>query len=159
MNYPKLVNSNSLLLLLAVGLIATSLVVPRLNSISTNNSAFVFDKPTNTTLIELSQPIIESLDNSGNDGLELAKLYRDLAKLIDISDIIKNTEEIREANRISGKMLDLNLKDKYPGLADAANNLVVSYIGDDNLVLSPELRQKSSEAFRALAWACSEGSK
>jgi hypothetical protein len=159
MNYQKLANSNSLLLLVALALIATSLIVPRLNAVGTTDSALVFDKPTDTKLVELSQPIIDALDNSGNDGLELAKLYRDLAKLIDITDIIKNTEEIREANRISGKILDLNLKDKYPGLADAANNLVVSYIGDDNVILSPELRQKSSEAFRALAWACSEGSK
>lgn len=118
-----------------------------------------FAKPSDVKLVELAQPVIDSLDNSGNDGLVLANLYRDIATLIEVeNDFIKNTEEIREANRLSGGMSKLDLKDKYPNLAEAANSMVVAYIGDENVALSPELRQKSVDVFRALAWACYEGS-
>ena len=56
-------------------------------------------------------------------------------------------------------MLRLNIKDKYPNLAEAAESLIVSAIGDDDVSLSEELRSKSAEAFRALSWAFYQGSK
>lgn len=159
MNYQKLIDTNKILLLIASALIAYALFIPKINSINLDNN-YSFEKPTNAVLLELSEPVIKSLNNSGNDGLALANLYKDLATLIEVDDsIIKNTEEIREANRLSGKMLQLDIKGKYPNLAESANNLVITYIGDDNAVLSTELREKSVDAFKALAWACSEGSK
>lgn len=152
---------NSVLLLIGCVLILIGFFNPRLGSISIfTNGSTVFEKPSDVKLVELAQPVISALDNSGNDGLVLANLYNDLATLIEIDqDIVKNTEEIREANRISGNMLKLGLKDKYPNLGTAANTMVMSYIGEDNAALSPELRKKSVDVFRALAWACKEGSK
>jgi len=154
--------SKSNFIVLAIGcvLLLLGLFGSNLGSISilTNNSA-VFEKPSDPRLVELAQPVILALDDSGNDGLVLANLYNDIATLIEIDqDVVKNTEEIKEANRISGNMLKLGIKDKYPNLAEAANAMVVSYLGDDNAALSPELRKKSVDVFRALAWACKEGS-
>ena len=134
--------------------------IPKTNSVSvTPNISIAFEEPSDPKLLELARPVIVSLKGSGSDGLALASLYNDLATLIEINqDIIKNTEEIREANRIGGHMLKLGIKDKYPNLGSSANNMVVSYIGDDNVALSPELRKKSVDVFRALAWACYKGS-
>lgn len=102
-----------------------------------------------------------NMDKS-NDCRSLSSLYLDLSTLISLDGedtIIKNTEEIREANRLSGKMLNLDLQDKYDNLGGACESVVKTYIGDDNLLLSPELRQKSVDVFRALAWAFDQGSK
>jgi hypothetical protein len=148
------------LLLIGILLIGGSIIVSRIPSPSLVPESSQIAQPTNTELLELCKPVTVALNGSGEDGQKLANLYNDLATLIEIDDgIIKNTEEIREANRVGGKMSKLDLKDKYPNLAEAANALVVAYIGDDNVVLSTELRQKSVEAFRALAWACQEGAK
>jgi hypothetical protein len=56
-------------------------------------------------------------------------------------------------------MLKLNIKDKYPNLAEAAQDLVTTGIGDDDILLTEELREKSAESFRALSWAFYQGSK
>ena len=66
---------------------------------------------------------------------------------------------IREVNSVAGKMLRLDIKDKYPNLAELAKDLVVTNIGDDDVILDEELRLKAVEAFRALSWAFWEGSK
>lgn len=162
MNQSKNKNSLHVVLLVLGGLlILIGLVSPNLGKLSIlDNSNAKYVKPSDPALLQLAESVVASLDNGGEDALALANLYNDIATLIEIDqDIIKNTEEIREANRISGNMLNLGIKDKYPDLGESANKLVVSYIGDDNAALSPELRKKSVEAFRALAWACREGSK
>lgn len=105
------------------------------------------------------------LKGSGNlkvDGAKLSSLYHDLAKLISLdgeNETIKNTDEIRDSNRLAGLLYDLDLKGKYPELSDATNNVVKNYIGDDNVILDKNLRQKAFEAFNGLAWAFYEGSK
>lgn len=147
------------ILLIGIVLIGLSLVLPKISLPSLNIETIQLNKPQDPILLELSVPVIEALNRAGDDGEKLANLYNDLATLIEINDdIIKNTEEIREANRIAGKMSKLDLKGKYPNLSEAANNMIIKYIGDDNVALSNELRSKSVDAFRALAWACKEGS-
>lgn len=144
------------LLLVGIGLISFALFGSRLAPVI-EISETKFPPPANQQLVDLCKPVSAALKGSGNDAVRLGNLLNDIATLIEIdNDIIKNTEEIREANRIAGKMSELNMKDKYPDLAEAANKAVVEYIGDDNFALSPELRQKSVEVFRALAWACQE---
>jgi hypothetical protein len=154
--------NNNLLLIIGAVLIGYSLFGSNIN-IRNENADLQLNKPSEV-LLQLSQPVIDSIKNqsseSNKDGVILANLYNDIATLIELDDtIIKNTEEIREANKLSGSMLRLNIKDKYPEFPQAATNLIVKYIGDDNIALSQDLRQKSVEAFRALAWACNEGSK
>lgn len=96
------------------------------------------------------------------DGQRLASLFSDIAALIQLDgedQIISNTEEIKEANVIAGKLLKLNLKNKYPNLALECSNYITKLIGDDNVALDTDLRNKAVQAFRGLAWACNEGSK
>lgn len=122
-------------------------------------------KPTSDILLEKSNDVIKALSVSADrkvDGKKLAKLYLDMAALISLDgedEVIKSTEAIRQANIISGLMLDLDIKGKYDDLASANQALVVSAIGDDQVMLNKELRSKAVEAFNALAWACYEGSK
>ena len=40
--------------------------------------------------------------------------------------VIKNTDEIRQANSIAGVMLRLDIKGKYPDLAKEANRYIVT---------------------------------
>ena len=147
------------ILLIGIGLIAFSLLFSKISIPSLTSDSIDIPKPTDPVLLELALPVIEALNGAGDDGKKLANLYNDIATLIEINDdIIKNTEEIREANKIAGKMSKLDLKGKYPNLSEAANNMIIKYIGDENAALSNELRTKSANAFRALAWACKEGS-
>jgi hypothetical protein len=112
------------------------------------------------------QPRVDILKSGSSDrredGKRLASLFSDIATLIQLDgddQVVSNTEEIKEANVIAGKLLKLNLKNKYPNLALECNNYVTKLIGDDNVALDPDLRSKAVQAFRGLAWACNEGSK
>jgi len=147
------------LLLIGIGLIAFSLFSSKISILSLGTQSIDIPKPIDPVLLELAAPVTSALNGAGDDAEKLASLYNDIATLIEINDdIIKNTEEIREANKIAGKMSKLDLKGKYPNLGEAANNMIIKYIGDENAALSDDLRTKSVNAFRALAWACKEGS-
>jgi hypothetical protein len=89
----------------------------------------------------------------------VAYLISTLISLDGENEAIKNTEEIRQSNKLIGPMLKLDIKGKYPELAKASQDLIVSVIGDDVLLLDKDLRIKASEAFKALAWAYNEGAK
>jgi hypothetical protein len=85
-----------------------------------------------------------------------------MAKLVELDDeemVIKSTEEIRQANSLAGVMLRLDIKGKYPNLAKETKEVIVNLIGDDQILLSKELRTKAVEGFNTLAWAFNEGSK
>jgi hypothetical protein len=110
------------------------------------------------------QPIIKCFKDGSNersiDGYKLAELYRDMSILIiSDNDILQTTEAIRQANILSAKILQIDIKGKYPGLADECDNLFKTYVSADAVSLDDNLRAKSSETFAALAWACLEGSK
>lgn len=127
---------------------------------------YVTDAPSDEALIEKARVvtgIVQESDDSTRktDCLKLSALYADMATLIELDDdkIIVDTSSIKEANSIAGKMLRLDIKGKYPDLAKAAKDLVDTGIGDDDVLLSPELRTKAAECFRALSWAFYKGSK
>jgi hypothetical protein len=107
--------------------------------------------------------LLKSFGSSAkDDSLRLRDLYLDLSTLVSLdgeNQIVKNTEEIRQANSLAGVMLRLDIKDKYANLAKEAKDVMVSAIGDDQVLLSAELRTKAVDGFKALAWACNEGSK
>jgi hypothetical protein len=158
-------NNNKLLwivaaLLLAVGVFQPSL--PRFNNSSSQAVSVSVPSDELQSKCEKIIQIVKSSNNSGKteDMRKLSGLYLDLARLISINDedtIIKNTEEVREANKLSGKMLELDIKDKYEDLGEELNSVVKSYLGDDNVALSPELRQRSVDVFKAFAWALTRG--
>jgi|694.fasta_scaffold17291_10 hypothetical protein len=110
-------------------------------------------------------PIIKALSTNSDrktDGKKLASLFNDMSTLVllDGEDlVITNTDEIRQANKLAGPMLRMDIKGKYEDLPEALQSLMNSTIGDDNIPLTSELRTKAADAFKALAWACNEGSK
>lgn len=110
--------------------------------------------------------IVESFrqgsSDRSTDGKRLAGLYMDLATLIQLDGddvVIKNTEEVKQANSLAGVMLRMNIKDKYPDLAANCNAYLISMVGQDIVDLDESLRKKASDCFTNLAWACYEGSK
>lgn len=163
-------NIKNLLLIIGAILILLGLFKPDLSkfvhqSTPTNNTIILVEKPTNIEILDECEEVINALkaDNDRKtDGKRLASLYLDMATLVSLDgedQIITDTEEIRQANKLAGLMLKLDLKGKYPDLKEAAQKLVIANIGDDNILLDAKLRQGAVDGFKALAWACNEGSK
>ena len=124
------------------------------------------DPPTDENLKALADKVVECFKSGSPDrkteALKLAELYYDISILVSLDaekETISSTEAIRQTNMLAGPMLRMEIKDKYDGLADAADKLLASTIGTENVKLTEELRNKSVDAFLALSWACLEGSK
>lgn len=152
-------------LLLLIGLVRPNINFP-VNKPDVVDNIVVVTPPANADLRKSCESVIEAFKtnapNRKKDAQRLSNLYIDLSSLIELdgeNEVIRNTEEIRQANSLSGDMLRLNIKGLYPDLAEAAKNVIVSQIGDEIVPLDKDLRLKAVEAFRALSWACNEGSK
>lgn len=162
---------NKLLLIIAAILVFIGLFKPDINlpSFNNNNSniSCVVDAPSDDILLEKARLVVDILKQSNdstrsNDCIQLSSLYCDMATLIQLDEedmVIKDTASIRSANSLAGKMLRLNIKNKYPNLAEASRNLLVAAIGDEDVVLDSQSRSNAVSAFRALSWAFYEGSK
>lgn len=106
--------------------------------------------------------LVKSYSGNKTDFKRLRDLMLDLGRLVELdgeNEVIKNTDEIRQANSLAGVMLRLDIKGKYPDLAKESKEVVIAAIGDDDIPLSKELRPKAVQGFNALAWAYNEGSK
>lgn len=152
------------LLLLGIGILKPNLSLPINNP--NNNDIVIVTPPMDENLKKACQGVIDSLQKGDSsravDAKRLSSLYMDLSTLVELdgSDtVIKTTDELRQANSLSGLMLKMNIKSKYPELASAANAVIVAGIGDDMVTLDDATRSRAVETFRALAWACNEGSK
>jgi len=169
-------SQNKTLLIIAAILIVLGLLKPDLSSVwkigsithpVSNTETYVIDAPTDEALLEKAQSVIKILSASNDstkkfDCLKLSSLYSDIATLIELDNedmVIKDTATIKEANGLCGNMLRLNIKDKYPDLAEASRAVIVAAIGDDDVLLDENYRNKAAEAFRSLSWAFYEGSK
>lgn len=161
--------NNKILLTIGGLLILLGFVRPNLSDFSLpwqNNTVnkVIIEKP-KENLLDKCFDVIKALKVNNDrkiDGVKLSELANDLAVLIELDgedEVIKTTEEIRQANSLVGLMLRLNIKGKYPVLAKASQDLIVAAIGDDSVALDNNLRKSAAEAFRALAWAYNEGSK
>lgn len=158
-------------ILLVIGsvLVLVGLLKPNLDWVSIKPSnvpaATEVNKPSDPNLLKLAQDLVSCVKDgkvTREDSLKLAGLCFDMSTLISLdgsSEVIKSTEEIRQANKLSGMMLRIDMNKKYPDLASKMQALVVGYIGDDIVVLNSDLRSKSSDAFKALAWAFIEGTR
>jgi hypothetical protein len=162
--------NNTLLLVLGLALVGYGVLKPDLGSLITPtvpviNNVVDVEKPLDPDLLSWCDDVIKSFRKTSDrkaDALKLSSLYYDLANLISLdseNEVIKNTLEVREANKLAGILFNLNIKGKYPDLAQACNNLVVIGIGDDDVILDENMRKKAVETFKALSWACYEGSK
>lgn len=162
-------NQKNILLGLAALLILVGLLKPEFSNILGPNRPAVVDvlelpAPTDEAVKKEADDVVTLLKEAGakGDAKRLRDLYIDLAKLVELDgedEVIKSTEEIRQANSLAGVMLKLDMKGKYPDLAKEAKEVVVASIGDDQILLSKELRVKAVEGLNALAWACNLGSK
>lgn len=162
-------NQKNILLGLAALLILVGLLKPEFSNILGPNKPVSVDVlelpvPTDEALKKEAEDVVAVLKESGakSDAKRLRDLYLDLAKLVELdgeNEVVKSTEEIRQANSLAGIMLRLDIKGKYPDLAKEAKEVVVAAIGDDQIVLSKELRVKAVEGLNALAWACNLGTK
>jgi hypothetical protein len=164
--------NNKFLLLIGVALIGVGLVKPNLSSFPVLNpqcdiETYVIDAPADTQLLDKARKVVDILKLSndstkGGDCIKLSALYSDMATLIELDSddkVISDTASIKEVNSLAGKMLRLDIKDKYPNLAEAARDVVVYSIGEDDVVLDSETRTKAVQSFRALSWAFYEGGK
>jgi hypothetical protein len=142
-----------------------------------NLNPFVNNNRVSVDVLELSEPtdpavkkeaaevvdLIKSYDNvSKSEFRRLRDLMLDLARLVELDNedqVIKNTDEIRQANSMAGVMLRLDMKNKYQNLSKESQDVIVASVGDDDVVLSKELRNKAIDGFKALAWAYNEVSK
>ena len=163
--------NNKVILILASLLIVLGLIQPNVSNWGLSK------KPASIDVLELPVPVDENVKKEADDVVSLLKgsgssvktdakrlrdLYLDLAKLVEFDgeeEVIKSTEEIRQANSLAGLMLRLDIKGKYPNLAKEAKEVVVAARGDDQIILSKELRAKAVDGLNALAWACNEGGK
>lgn len=152
-------------ILLIVGLVRPNINFPINNPQPVDNIVVVVP-PEDDELKQQCKAVIDALkdgdSNRNQDGKRLSELYADLATLIRLdkeNEVVKTTEEIRQANSLAGFMLQMNIQGKYPKLAEAAQSVVVAQIGDDIVPLDNDLRGKAVKAFMGLAWACNEGSK
>ena len=163
-------STRNILLVVAGLLVVYGLTKPNINNVIPNPVqpivVEVVPAPTDPAIKEAANKVVASLANGSSDrivdGKRLCGLYWDMATLIELDGndtVIKTTEEIRQANALSGPMLRMNIKDKYPDLAKNCNSVIVAAIGEDNIILTKELRAKAVEGFKALSWACDEGSK
>lgn len=166
-------NNKKLLLCLAGLLIVIGVTKPDFKawnggggSVVNVDEIVIVTPPADDKLKEVCGPVIQSLKDGDSsrtkDGKRLANLYMDIARLIELDGedlVVKNTDEIRYANSLSGVMLRMDIKGKYPKLPESAKAVIVAGIGDDNVPLDASLRAKAAESFRALAWACLEGTK
>ena len=153
-------------ILLLIGLVRPNINLPINNPKPVDTTIVVVTPPEDKELKEKCQLVIDALkagpSDRKQDGKRLSELYSDLAVLIRLdgeNEVVKTTEEVRQANSLSGLMLQMSIKDKYDGLSEATNAVVLSEIGDDIVPLDEDLRGKAVKAFMALSWACLEGSK
>lgn len=163
--------NNKVLLIIGGLLLFLGLVRPNLDFINNNkpnplnDQIVVVTPPSDEALRDKCKDVVKAFGGSSSsktDAARLSSLYMDLALLVELdgeNEVVKTTEEIRQANRMSGLMLRMNIKDKYPDLSSAANNVILAGIGDDIVPLDKDLRAKAVESFRALSWACLEASK
>ena len=153
-------------LLVLVGLLKPdfSKLIPTNNN-SNNNDIVVIEAPSDSNIKKEAEDVVvllKTFPSSKSDFKRLRDLYLDMGRLVELDGedlVIKNTEDIRQANSLAGVMLKLDMKNKFPNLAKECKEVIVASIGDDNILLSKELRPKGVDGFNALAWAFNEGSK
>jgi hypothetical protein len=163
-------NNAKVLLIIGLILVLLGWFKPDVSSVFPN-------KNTNVDVMELAAPTDANIKKEADEVVVLLKgyksgdkrdfkklrdLYLDLGRLVELDgedEVITSTEELRQANKLTGVMLRLDIKGKYPDLAKECKDVIVAAVGDDAIKLSKELRPKGVEGFNGLAWSFNEGSK
>lgn len=87
---------------------------------------------------------------------ELAVFYGDFADVVKRdSEIIRTTGDLVLAHSKAGQLCfqSTGLKGKYPTLANDVNTAIAKALGEDDVSMTPERRQRTVDVFLALEWA------
>ena len=130
MNNKVLLIVAGLLILLGVAKINLGGLNPFVNNRPEILDVMELTAPTDENVKKEAQDVIDLLKKSSgskNDFKRLRDLTLDLGRLVELDGedlVIKNTDEIRQANSIAGVMLRLDIKGKYPDLAKEAKESI-----------------------------------
>jgi hypothetical protein len=166
-------NKNNLVLILAGTLVLIGLVKPDFSNLLPNNRPAVIENevlaaPASDEVKAVAEKITKIFkESSAKDkkikGQRFKSLMIDLAKLIKLDsekEVIKSTKELRFANAVAGNMSDLDMKGEFVDLAKTCTEVTtVSLGGTEDILLTPELREKGGDGFLAIAWAVEQGLK
>ena len=106
----------------------------------------------NKTLVEGLTEIV----TDDKDKVQLRDYYVTLAHVVKTEpNLIKTTGTFREYNMLSGQLnfTGLDMKDKYNGLGEAIDNVIVNTLGRENETLDTEKRKALVDALNAIAWS------
>ena len=161
--------NKQLLTVLAIGAILAVLSKPllkgdfnlgSLTKIFGSGNAEIFPEKPNGDILVAVDPVRTLLKSAdSNDKVALARLFREQATLIGLDgneSVIASTADIVRANFLSGKLMHLDMKGKYPGLATALTDAVKKVIEDDTKQLDDATRGKAVAVFNGLSWAANQ---
>ena len=100
-------------------------------------------------------PTLVTGDNAAKDKLLISDYFNQLANVVrDDPGLIDTTEKFRRFNSIAGQInfAGQSLKDKYNGLGKAIDDLIKDTIGNDNIGLDQEKRDRLVHLLKAIAW-------
>jgi len=165
-------NKNNLVLILAGTLVLIGLVKPDFSNLLPNKPVVVENETLSAPVSDGVKAVAEKItkifkESSAKDkkikGQRFKSLMIDLAKLIKLDsekEVIKSTKELRFANAVAGNMSDLDMKGEFVDLAKTCTEVIaVSLGGTEDILLTPELREKGGDGFLAIAWAVEQGLK
>jgi len=152
--------------LIVLGLYRSDLIsIPLMPNSNVACAQVEVDPPVSEGLKSMAETIAQCLQDGSSDrsvdGNKLARLYYDMSILIELDSdsVINSTGAIRQANVLAAKLLQIDLKGKYPGLSEACDALVKENVSENSVPLNTTLRLKAVNAFRALSWGCLKGAK
>lgn len=107
---------------------------------------------TNKTLVKgLSEIVTDKKDRD-----QLRDFFITLAHVVETDpNLIKTTADFKQYNSLSGQLnfTGLDLKDKYDGLGEAIDKVVVDTLGLENVSMTPEKRKELVDVLTAIAWS------
>ena len=165
-------NKNNLVLILAGTLVLIGLVKPDFSNLLPNKPAVVENEALTAPASDEVRVVAEKItkifkESSAKDkkikGQRFKSLMVDLAKLIKLDgekEVVKSTKELRFANAVAGNMSDLDMRGEFVDLAKTCTEVVAASLGGtEDILLTPELREKGGDGFLAIAWAVEQGLK
>ena len=100
-------------------------------------------------------PLLITGSDAKVDKIQISDYFNQVANVIrDDPGFIDTTEIVRRFNSVAGQInfAGQSLKDKYNGLGNAIDNLIKEAIGNDNVKLDKDKRDKLVKILKAIAW-------
>lgn len=166
-------NKDKVVLILAGALVLIGLFKPDFSNLIPSNRPVAVETetlqtPVSTDVKTVAEKVTKIFkESTAKDkkvkGQRFKSLMIDLAKLIKLDgerEIVKSTKELRLANSIAGRMSDLDMKGEFTDLAKTCTEVLAASLGGtEDILLTPELREKGGDGFLAIAWAVEQGLK